>query len=264
MLETSKLIRYRVILTKEAAREIFCQKNIHSNESPNQASIRLAVLYHVSSKSVRDIWNGRSWLGATYDLWREEERPLRRAVGRPKGRKDNKPRVRGRIPADNNINRLSPFNDGAISDINHSMDRLPIMKNLVPLQQRRFTDDVHIAPDEASSMIWNHNNQDLWSMASGSDRTTCVLPRFGILMHDMGFEPTLSNPFGPHSAIASPSANPLYSIHCRTFPEPSMFGGASVQGSLPTLVSSHLPSARNPLAVSAAPVGVGADLHSTE
>jgi hypothetical protein len=248
--------RYRVILTKEEARAIFSVKNNHCFESPNQASIRLARAYHVSSKSVRDIWNGRSWLGATFDLWREEDRPVRRAIGRPKGRKDDKPRVHGRIPPDRNDskNRLGPSMHNIISNIDHSLDRLPSMKNLVPLQQCRFTEQMHTAPDESSALFLQPHKQDVWSMASSSDRTACVLPGFRSLMQGMGFDPTLSHPFGQHS-LTSPAANPHLSIHFRTLSEPPMFGGTDGQDSLLAILSSHLLSAHNTLSVSAAPVG---------
>ena len=60
--------------------------------SLHSGSIILAKKYRVSSKAIRDIWNGRSWLEATFDLWDAQERPARKQLGRPKGRKDSKPR----------------------------------------------------------------------------------------------------------------------------------------------------------------------------
>ena len=87
--------RPRIVLTSKIAREIFQLKATHDFGSLHSASLRLASKYGVSSKAIRDIWNGRSWLEATYDLWNVEERPARRVMGRPKGKKDSKPRTRG-------------------------------------------------------------------------------------------------------------------------------------------------------------------------
>ena len=84
--------RPRIVLTRKTARDIFQLKatNLHS------ASQGLASKYGVSSKTIRDIWNGKSWLEATYDLWSVDDRPARKTLGRPKGKKDSKPRMRGR------------------------------------------------------------------------------------------------------------------------------------------------------------------------
>ena len=87
--------RPRIVLTSKIARDIFQIKATHGFASLHCASLRLASKYGVSSKAIRDIWKGRSWLDATYDLWNDSDRPARRIIGRPKGKKDSKPRVRG-------------------------------------------------------------------------------------------------------------------------------------------------------------------------
>ena len=84
--------RPRTVLTSMVAREIFQVKATHGFASTHSASQRLASKYGVSPKAIRDIWIGRSWLEATYDLWSVEDRPTRRIIGRPKGKKDSKPR----------------------------------------------------------------------------------------------------------------------------------------------------------------------------
>ncbi len=154
-------------------------------------------------------------------------------------------------------NRLGPSQevgqDDIICKIENSLDLLPSMKNLVPLQQCRFqvTENVH----DESSLIFNNHKQEPWPMVSILDRSACVLPRFKSLMQGIGFDPTLSNPFGPHgdgvvhSTITPLSAHPHFSIHRGTFPEPSMYGSSGVQGSLLALVSSNLLSVGNTLAV---------------
>jgi uncharacterized protein YpbB len=61
-----------IVLTKEQAIEIFLAKYSRSNMfSITANSAALAGKFKVSAKTVRDIWSGRSWLNATYDLWHE-------------------------------------------------------------------------------------------------------------------------------------------------------------------------------------------------
>ena len=100
--------RPRIVLTSQTAREIFELKNTHHYASLHSASLRLASKYGVSSKAIRDIWKGRSWLEATYDLWNVEDRPARRIIGRPKGKKDSKPRMRGSKNDPANANLHAP------------------------------------------------------------------------------------------------------------------------------------------------------------
>ncbi len=82
----------RAILSKQQAREIFGYKNGHGFESSHATSTFLSKKFKISSKAIRDIWTGRSWLDATFDMWNKDDRPTRKVVGRPKGRKDTKPR----------------------------------------------------------------------------------------------------------------------------------------------------------------------------
>ena len=86
--------RQRLVLTRDKARDIFRLKFTHGCPSLHAASVQLARDYKVSSKAIRDIWKGRSWLEATFDLWSDEDRPERRIIGRPKGKKDSKQRIR--------------------------------------------------------------------------------------------------------------------------------------------------------------------------
>ena len=73
--------------------DIFRIKASLGNISIHSASALIAVQYGVSSKAIRDIWTGRSWLNVTYDLWTGDDRPERKTLGRPKGRKDSRPRL---------------------------------------------------------------------------------------------------------------------------------------------------------------------------
>ena len=84
--------RPRIVLTDAQAREIFQLQTDHGYPSLHAASIEFSRRYKVSPKAIRDIWNGRSWLEATSSLWNPADRPPKRTIGRPKGRKDSKPR----------------------------------------------------------------------------------------------------------------------------------------------------------------------------
>jgi hypothetical protein len=97
--------KQRNALSPEQAAEIFQYKGKHDFTSDHAASIHLAKKYHVSSKAIRDIWSGRSWLKATFDLWDAGHRPLNNPVGRPAGKKDSKPRKLRRRRSD----ASSPF-----------------------------------------------------------------------------------------------------------------------------------------------------------
>ncbi len=86
------MARPRMVLSEQQAREIFKLKNTHGFSSLHAASVSLAAIHKVSPKAIRDIWKGRSWLDVTFDFWDPCDRPPRKVLGRPKGRKDTKPR----------------------------------------------------------------------------------------------------------------------------------------------------------------------------
>ena len=103
----------RAILTDEQAQEIFRKKPSPHSKGRERAAA-LARMYGVSIKTVRDIWIGRTWYRATYHL--DASKPpaierLAKKLGRPKGIKDSKPRIK-KISVDagaegNAINHLS-------------------------------------------------------------------------------------------------------------------------------------------------------------
>ena len=124
--------RPRNVLESHTAREIFHLKPTHNTASLHAASQRLASKYGVSSKAIRDIWKGRSWLDATYDLWNVEDRPARRIIGRPKGRKDSKPRMRG--------NKTKPgleSPNGLVSPISITLPRINTIHQMLASLQCR-------------------------------------------------------------------------------------------------------------------------------
>ena len=63
---------------------------------------KLAHIYGISEKAIRDIWTARTWATETWHLEPSRELVFRYA-GRPKGRTDSKPR---RITGKNIVNRL--------------------------------------------------------------------------------------------------------------------------------------------------------------
>mmetsp|Transcript_58673 Transcript_58673/g.155162 ORF Transcript_58673/g.155162 Transcript_58673/m.155162 type:complete len:214 (+) Transcript_58673:92-733(+) len=83
----------RVVLTADDAAAIF-QMRPSSDvvKSQNQSASAVARKYGVSSKTIRDIWQARSWSRATLHLDSSRPAPVKRRVGRPKGAKDLQPR----------------------------------------------------------------------------------------------------------------------------------------------------------------------------
>jgi hypothetical protein len=64
-------LRPRAVLSKEQAIEIFEYKKKLGNQSMTATSIELANKYNVNSKTIRDIWSGRSWFEVTYPQWQQ-------------------------------------------------------------------------------------------------------------------------------------------------------------------------------------------------
>ena len=75
----------RAVLTSAKACEIFAKK---PGESGKESAALVGRMYNVSDKTIRDIWRGRTWAHAT-GLGDGKRRP----VGRPKGSRDNRPRL---------------------------------------------------------------------------------------------------------------------------------------------------------------------------
>jgi hypothetical protein len=73
----------RVVLTPKLAREIYEQKlkiltptDVHPWSTPSRSlkgqSVHIANRYNVSAKTIRDIWNRRTWTYDTSSLWHHE------------------------------------------------------------------------------------------------------------------------------------------------------------------------------------------------
>ena len=105
----------RGILTQDEAREIFLARLQNGKSGSNSFSTRLAEHYNISPKAIRDIWTGRSWLEATFDLWNAEDRPCRRSVGRPKGKKDSKPRKSKKTTRSESNTQLTSYQNAGMT-----------------------------------------------------------------------------------------------------------------------------------------------------
>jgi hypothetical protein len=109
--------RKRAVLTHQQASMIFEMRGSVFNEAKSSRataftarSVMVSRMFGVSSKTVRDIWNKRTWRHCTEALWTKEGNDFRqfsstawpiqvpqattslRRVGRPCGSKDTKPR----------------------------------------------------------------------------------------------------------------------------------------------------------------------------
>mmetsp|Transcript_28517 Transcript_28517/g.64676 ORF Transcript_28517/g.64676 Transcript_28517/m.64676 type:complete len:415 (-) Transcript_28517:83-1327(-) len=84
------------VLNAELAFKIYSEK-ISGLGHKTVESCFVGKRYGISSKTVRDIWDRRTWTQATKELWTpeellQEEQVVRRQPGRPSGSKDTKPR----------------------------------------------------------------------------------------------------------------------------------------------------------------------------
>jgi hypothetical protein len=78
-------VKTRTVLTTQDALAIF---QIRSSIS---SATKVASIYGVSEKAIRDIWTGRTWAAQTWHL--DKSRVLKiKPTGRPIGRRDTKPR----------------------------------------------------------------------------------------------------------------------------------------------------------------------------
>eukprot|EP00961_Rhodomonas_salina_P195466 2638874-Rhodomonas_salina.1 len=103
------------VLPPDAVREIFLQRPPRNDDGTfkpsSQTSHRLAAKHGVTERSIREIWNCKSWADITRPLWTDAEvaavfansvpgrgstgMARQRRVGRPKGSKDAKKKARG-------------------------------------------------------------------------------------------------------------------------------------------------------------------------
>ncbi len=247
----------RAILSRAVAREIFVIKSNLGLESAHRVSCQLAAKYRISSKAIRDIWKGRSWLEATFDLWSEEDRPPRRLIGRPKGKKDIKPRrAKGQSPSEQEVLDYKPH---------YAMSA----RSPASMEARGYFDecsadftqqmDLYFKTASCPSPSFRFGERNPWMDQSEQQTAAPFLPRFGCLMNGMGLPPAI--PDGPAYPAATPAAGLRFPSDCRPLPTPSMQAGVGLQGSLLALVASHLLSSRTTWAsrpASSVPTGLNA------
>lgn len=104
----------RIVLNAQQAAEIFLLRPTMSTSDDinrnkfRKGSSELARAYGVSPKTIRDIWQSRTWSHATIHLGNGQASPLMKNVGRPKGSRDTQPRQRPGWPTfgvNNSVNR---------------------------------------------------------------------------------------------------------------------------------------------------------------
>ena len=84
----TRLLKPRAVLNEQQAVEIFHVKLAASCPS----AVRIAALFGISEKAVRDIWKGRTWSRETHHLDPARPMQIKKACGRPRGAKDSRPR----------------------------------------------------------------------------------------------------------------------------------------------------------------------------
>ena len=62
-----------MVLSENQAYEIYQWKQSLLQKSISGTSVMIASRYNVSPKTVRDIWNRRTWCNATRSLWSASE-----------------------------------------------------------------------------------------------------------------------------------------------------------------------------------------------
>eukprot|EP00961_Rhodomonas_salina_P162873 2194206-Rhodomonas_salina.2 len=130
--ENGHTVKSQIVLTKEQAIEIYGLRRITPDLSVKLAEIAgksalVAEVYSVSPKTIRDIWNRKTWTQATRQFWTEEETSVhafehvkamlpaympgyapttdimaikQKPRGRPPGSKDSRPRKRRNLKGD--------------------------------------------------------------------------------------------------------------------------------------------------------------------
>ena len=79
----SHVVRFRprALLTEIQAIEIYkCRRNKMATESISMSTATLAKKYAVSPKTIRDIWNRRTWTQETRHLWTDDEHAMIRCA----------------------------------------------------------------------------------------------------------------------------------------------------------------------------------------
>ena len=105
-LRNASPVRPRAVLSKSEVIDIFQHKLAH------QSATKVARIYGVNEKTIRDIWTGRTWAAETWHL--DMSRPLKvKPSGRPLGSRDSKPRKQRKASEGNQNSNTSGGNSEA-------------------------------------------------------------------------------------------------------------------------------------------------------
>ena len=82
----------RAVLHESQAMEIYRQRKTKSTRlGADSNTVFLAKKYNVSPKTIRDIWNRRTWIQQTRHLWTEDEQPVARKKKQPRSKNHGLP-----------------------------------------------------------------------------------------------------------------------------------------------------------------------------
>ena len=145
-------------------------------QAKNSASIaaRLATVYGVSEKAVRDIWTGRTWSRETWHL--DQSRPLQlKLTGRPKGCRDTKPRAK-RVDGRKKLSTLTAQVPCRHQADRHSVAGLPFEQDAqhMPLKQHEKW---------RAGLGSNHDSAVCFDDSSAGHRCRAAWPQSSTLCH---------------------------------------------------------------------------------
>ena len=163
----------RAVLTKQQAIDIFCLSTNCFPRGSRPTATSVAKAFGVSEKTIRDIWNGRTWCDETLPLDLSRQPKPRKKTGRPLGSKDSAPRRsretsrRDSESQDNRQPKTYRSNDIQLSNLS---SQIPYLVSSTELGQPdksicALTDSTGQPPDHLSG-----NTQFFASSISGEGR----------------------------------------------------------------------------------------------
>ena len=145
---TSQVAKPRAVLSEDQAIAIFQLKVARNAKNRAPSATSVAKQYGVSEKTIRDIWNARTWTLETAAM--DPARPFKppAATGRPKGRRDRIPRKRR---AARPCAQLASAGDSTLEETTHSPSSSDSDAQPTPidLPQRGGAVLEHLAPPAA-------------------------------------------------------------------------------------------------------------------
>jgi hypothetical protein len=143
------LNKSRSSLQEKHVVEIFQHKIRNSSASSLQAhkisASSVAQMYGVSEKTIRDIWNGRTWKEETWHL--DMTRPMCfKTQGRPKGSKDREPRKSKWTRVAESMSSREIIGKSNLSRPSIKSPRVSAISGSHICRTEKFLDDVSIQP----------------------------------------------------------------------------------------------------------------------